>query len=359
MDIKHLELFSGIGGFRQAFRLLERDFAVPFSSVGFSEIDKSAAISYNANFDTSKEIEMGDIVSFVQNKKNIESIPNFDLLTGGFPCQSFSMMGKQNGFGDMRGNVFFQIIDIMKVKKPQYILLENVRNIITHNKGETFKTVLSSIEEAGYPYVYYDVFNSADFGLAQKRNRVYVFASKTKMDNFEFNKEIVKRHFDAIKNTTSLLQHENTLEILEKEVDSKYYLSEIIKPTILSNGTKKFVSKSEINQLIAKPLTATMVKMHRACQDNYYSYEFINSDNPVEYTNIHFSKEELAKHKIRKITPKEAFLLQGFNEEFFAKAESVGTSNAQLYKQAGNAVSVNTVYAITHYLLTALGILGR
>ena len=138
--------------------------------------------------------------------------------------------------------------------------------------------------------------------------------------------------------------------MLEKNVEEKYYLSEKLKPTILSNGTKGFKSNSEINQLIARPLTATMVKMHRACQDNYYSDEFLKSINPIKYLDNNFSKEEESKHKIRKITPLEALKLQGFDDDFFFKAQLAGVSNHQLYKQAGNAVSVNTVYFILHTL---------
>src|SRR5690606_632631 len=139
-----------------------------------------------------------------------------------------------------------------------------------------------------------------------------------------------------------------TLDVLGKEVEEKYYLSETLKPTILSNGSKNFKSKSEINQLVARPLTATMVKMHRACQDNYFSHEFLNAENPLEYLKTEYSKEEQAKHRIRKLTPHEAFLLQGFNGSFVSNAMNEGVSNHQLYKQAGNAVSVNTVYAVLH-----------
>ena len=106
--------------------------------------------------------------------------------------------------------------------------------------------------------------------------------------------------------------------------------------------------------MIAKPLTATMVKMHRACQDNYFSDGFINSDNPEEYLKIEYTKEELCKQRIRKITPKEAFMLQGFDENFFEKVWNSGNSNTQLYKQAGNAISVNTVYAVMYYLFCHL-----
>jgi len=350
MVMKHLELFSGIGGFRQAFNLLEKDFGFKTQTIGFSEIDTNATQTYKANFDTKNEIEIGDIVAFVHDRKRLSELPNFEILTGGFPCQAFSMMGKQKGFNDLRGNVFFQIIDIIKLKKPSIILLENVRNIMSHNKGETFETVIAAIKSAGYPNIYHDVFNSVDFGLAQKRNRVFILATKQKI-NFPFDSKIIKNNFEQIANKTSLLKQKTVLDVLDKNVDRKFYLSSILKPTILSNGSKGFNSKSEINQIYARPLTATMVKMHRACQDNYYSDDFIKSSDPIKYLEKQFTKEELAKHEIRKITPKEAFLLQGFNADFFTKSEKSGVSNHQLYKQAGNAVSVNTVYAILHYLL--------
>lgn len=349
MDLKHLELFSGIGGFRQAFELLYKDFGFKSIPIGFSEIDDNATKSYKANFDTSKEIEMGDIVAFVNNKEKLKSLPNFDIISGGFPCQSFSMMGQQKGFKDLRGNVFFQIIDIIEEKNPKFILLENVRNLKTHDKGQTFKTILEFLKKSGYPYIYNDVFNTADFGLAQTRNRVYIFASNEPLPkDFVFNAVSVKKIFNNIVNKLSILKQKNVLDVLEKDVDEKFFLSEILKPTILSDGTKNFKSKSEINQMIARPLTATMVKMHRACQDNYFSQDFIL--DLVEYNKHIYTKEQLAKKKIRKITPKEAFLFQGFNEDFFNKSQSVGISNHQLYKQAGNAVSVNVVYAILYYL---------
>jgi DNA (cytosine-5)-methyltransferase 1 len=358
MPVKHLELFSGIGGFRYAMDLLHRDFDVRFDNIGFSELEANAINTYKSNYSTESEFEIGDIVSFANTKSAMKSLPSFDLLTGGFPCQAFSMMGKQKGFDDLRGNVFFKILEIVKIKKPNFILLENVKNILTHNKKETFKTILNAIKDAGYKYIYYDVFNSNNFALAQTRNRVFVFASRTKMpDGFVFSSESVATSFMGIVNKSSVLKHKYTYEVLEKKVEKKYYLSEIIKPTILSNGTKNFRSKSDIDQLIARPLTATMAKMHRACQDNYFSDDYIQSADPLEYAQKQFSKEELAKKNIRRITPKEAFNLQGFSDEFYHKAKSAMTSDSQLYKQAGNAVSVNTVYAILHYLFVEMCIL--
>jgi DNA (cytosine-5)-methyltransferase 1 len=360
MSINHLELFSGIGGFRYAMDLLCRDFGISSETVGFSELETNAINTYKYNFDTKEEIEIGDIVSFVNVKGNISSMPDFNFVTGGFPCQAFSMMGKQMGFDDIRGNVFFKIMEIVIKKRPSFILLENVKNILTHNKGKTLETIFGAINKAGYKYIYYDVFNSSEFALAQNRNRVYIFASNVKMnDDFAFESKRVKEAFERIVEKTSLMKQKYTYEVLEKEVDKKYYLSEIIKPTILSDGTKNFKSNSAIDQLIARPLTATMAKMHRACQDNYFSDDYILSENPIEYASKKFTKAELAKKRIRRITPKEAFRLQGFCDEFYANATRAMTSDSQLYKQAGNAVSVNTVYAILHYLFVESNIMRR
>lgn len=357
MDINHVELFSGIGGFRQAFDLLAKDTQNEANCIAFSEIDKNATTTYKANFNTKNCIEMGDIVAFVNSEK-LKKLPDFQILTGGFPCQAFSMMGKQEGFNDIRGNVFFQIIKLIKVKKPKYILLENVRNLVSHNHGKTFQTVLEEIKTAGYPYIYYDIFNTNKFGLAQQRRRIFIFASRVELpQNFEFSEKKVLNAFKSLKKT-SLLKQESVLDVLEKNVDKKYYLSDIIKPTILSDGSKNFKSKSSINPIIARPLTATMVKMHRACQDNYFSDEFIHSNDPVAYLKKEFSKSEQLLQHIRRITPKEAFLLQGFSASFFEKAFKAGVSDHQLYKQAGNAVSVNTVYAVLYYLFIKNSLLG-
>lgn len=351
--ITHLELFAGIGGFRRAIDLFGQDAGEKVKCVGFSEIDSYATKTYKANYDITNEVEMGDIVEFTSKNENIRQLPNFILLTGGFPCQSFSMMGKKSGFDDVRGNVFFRIIDILKIKQPPFVLLENVRNLKTHDKGNTFNVVKESLKNVGYEYFYSDVFNTSEFELAHTRNRVYIFASRIPLPlDFKFDAKSVIKHFRSIKNKSTMTQ-KSILDVLDKNVDEKYYLSETLKPTILADGSKNFKSKSDINQLIARPLTATMVKMHRACQDNYYSDGFINSLNPIEYLkNNIFTKEELAKQRIRKLTPKEAFALQGFSHDFVIKAEQEKVSNHQLYKQAGNAVSVNTVYAIIHYLFS-------
>ena len=353
--MKHVELFSGIGGFRQSMNLIQKDFGISFECIAFSEIEKNAIITYKSNFDTHNEIEMGDIVAFNNNENNIKAL-QFDLLTAGFPCQPFSMMGEQQGFDDTRGTMFFEIEKILRVKAEQgekipFVILENVKNLYTHDNGNTFKTIKEHLKKLGYHF-YSSIFNTENFALAQKRNRIIMFATtKDVPQSFDFSAENIRKIFNQnIDAMNSICKQNSVVDVLEKKVADKYYLSEKIKPTILSNGTANFVSNSEINQMIARPLVATMHKMHRACQDNYYSQEFIDAKNKKKYIEKKYSKEEQVKHHIRRLTPEEAFNLQGFPKEFCKKPHELNISDGALYRQAGNAVSVNVIYAILYYI---------
>ena len=349
--MKHVELFAGVGGFRRAMDLITQDLGFLIQTVAYSEIDNNAITTYNANYDTADEVAMGNIVEFVKDARAMKALPRYELLSGGFPCQTFSMMGSQEGFEEERGQMFFRIIDLINARHPRYILLENVKNLMRHDGGNTITVIRRELEGAGY-IVKMDVFNSNDFGLPQKRNRVIIFARRRRLGNFEFGADLVRDAFAQIdREHCSLNFYDSTLDILDRHVEEKFYLSERIKPTLLSDGSSGFRSNSEIDQLVARPLTATMHKMHRACQDNYYSDMFIQSngeDRPSE----RMTKEELARIPIRKLTPKEAFMLQGFPNNFAENAGRANVAYGAMYKQAGNAVSVNTIYAVLHYLIT-------
>lgn len=349
--MNHVELFAGVGGFRRAMDLISQDLGFLIQTVAYSEIDKNAITTYNANYDTTSEVAMGNIVEFVKDARAMKALPSYELLSGGFPCQTFSMMGSQEGFEEERGQMFFRIMDMINARHPRYVLLENVKNLMRHDGGNTIAVIRKELEDAGY-IVKMDVFNSNDFGLPQKRNRAIIFARRRNLGDFEFNADLVRDAFAQIdRNHCSLNFYDSTIDVLDREVEEKYYLSEKIKPTILSNGSAGFKSKSEIDQTVARPLTASMHKMHRACQDNYYSDLFILShgeDRPSE----RMSKDELARISIRKLTPKEAFMLQGFPDNFADNAGNVKVANGAIYKQAGNAVSVNTIYAVLYYLIT-------
>ena len=337
---KGIDLFCGIGGFRLAMN--DNDVECVFSS----DNDKFAQETYKANFG---EVPQGDI-----KKIEAKDIPSFDILTAGFPCQPFSYAGEKQGFNDeIRGTLFFDICRILKYHKPPMVFLENVKGLKSHEGGKTLNIILEKLHELGY-YPHWKILSSLDYGLPQKRNRVLVFARKAKYGDFDFSYETVKRHFDSLNpHDLSICQYNTVIDVLAQEVEGKYYLSDRIKPTILSNGSGNFVSNSDIDQMVARPLTASMHKMHRACQDNYYSDIFIHSHGeyrPSDY----MTKEELAVIPIRKLTPKEAFMLQGFPRDFALNAQRAGVANGSLYKQAGNAVSVNTIYAILHYLIHSM-----
>lgn len=308
--MKVLSLFSGIGGLDSGFE------KAGFNVVWANDFDKYAVETYRANY--TNEIVLGDI-----NEIRLDSLPPFDVLIGGFPCQPFSMMGSELGFEDARGTLFFRIAEIVKYKiaqneKPKVIVLENVRTLKTHDKGRTFK-VIKNILENDLDYKVYDsVLNSADYGIPQTRNRTYIVCFSNSEADFVFPKPV------PLKLTLQ--------DLLEHDVEEKYYLSERIIPTILSNGTGGYQAKSEIDLKIARPLCATMAKMHRACQDNYVTQ----------------------KGRIRKLTPRECARLQGFSDDFV-----IPVSNAQAYKQFGNAVTVNVAEAVALSIKNELVRLGE
>ena len=163
MAIRFFDMFAGIGGFRSGLEVVGG-----YECVGYCEIDKYARRAYEAIYDTKGELYFDDARTIEPDK-----LPDIDLICGGFPCQSFSIAGKRGGFSDARGTLFFEIIRIASVKRPSYLLLENVPGLLSHDGGRTFATILSALSELGY-HVTWQVLNSADFGVAQSRKRVFI-----------------------------------------------------------------------------------------------------------------------------------------------------------------------------------------
>ena len=163
MAIKFFDMFAGIGGFRSGLEAIGG-----FECVGYCEIDKYAKQAYEAMYDTGGELYFDDARKIVP-----EQLPDFDLLVGGFPCQSFSIAGARKGFSDTRGTLFFEIARIATVKKPKYLFLENVPGLLNHDSGRTFETIIHTLDELGYD-VCWQVLNSKNFGVPQSRNRVFI-----------------------------------------------------------------------------------------------------------------------------------------------------------------------------------------
>ena len=234
-----VSLFSGIGGLDLGFEY------AGFNIVWANDFDKYAVMTYKEN--VNDRIKMGDI----RILKN--DIPKHDVLIGGFPCQPFSTLGKQEGFKDEnRGNLFFEIADIIEKNRPKMVVLENVKNLLNHDSGKTFTTIKDVLKKNRYD-VFYSILNSKDFGVPQQRNRIFIVA--VNQDYFDGKTFVYPKPIKL---------NIVTQDLLDTKVDKKYFLTKKISKTILGVGTKGYMVKPTIDKTISKTLCATMHKMHRA-----------------------------------------------------------------------------------------------
>jgi len=311
--LKTIDLFAGIGGIRMAFD------NAGFKTVFSNDFDKTCKATYDLNFDDPKLL-VEDIW-----KLEIKNLPEFDILLGGFPCQAFSIAGYRKGFEDEtgRGNLFFRIAEILEERKPVAFLLENVKNLKGHDKGKTFKIIKKTLEDLGY-HIKVEVLNSMVHGnIPQNRERIFIvgFLDKTKSESFNFPKPITL--------TT------NFREFTGNEAEDKYYyndkpLYKKIKNDIDSEFTvyqwrRKYVRANKKG--VCPTLTANMGRG--------------GHNVPI-----------IKNHKgIRKLTPKECFLLQGFPTSFKLPKE---ISDSNLYHQAGNSVTVSIIQKIAEKMKEVL-----
>lgn len=304
MEIDTVSLFAGIGGFDLGFT------NAGFKIIWANDFDKYAIETYKVNI--GDHIKLGDI------REIVNEVPMHKVLIAGFPCQPFSSLGKQQGFKDERGTLFFTVKEIVKKCGTEVVVLENVKNIVNHDKGETLKRIIRELEEINFT-CYYKVLNSADFGVPQRRNRMFLVAFR----NDCYNKKI----FEFPEGDKLDIK---TQDLLDESVGREYFLSPKICQTILHYDKLKYSGVPTIDLEISKTLTATMHKMHRACQDNYLTDDL--NWMAIDQTN---------KTNIRKLTPNECRKLQGFPSDW-----KQVVSDCQAYKQFGNAVTVNVTYAV-------------
>jgi DNA (cytosine-5)-methyltransferase 1 len=299
-EIKFIDLFCGIGGFRQAMdeACLENNL-IP-NCVFSSDIDVACRYSYLENYG---EFPFGDIT-----KINEKDIPDHDILYAGFPCQPFSIIGQRKGFEDTRGTLFFDIARILKEKQPKAFVLENVKQLVGHNKGRTLKVIIIALRELGY-HVQYAVLNALDYGLPQKRERVIIVGHRQPI---VFSFPSPKRPFKPLS------------EILEQNVDEKHYVSDYI----LEKRKNKHKSAYKLSI------------WHENKSGNICSYPYscaLRSGASYNY---------LLVNGERRLTPREMFRLQGFPDSY-----KIVVNDSQARRQAGNAVPVNLVKAVILKLL--------
>lgn len=311
-QLKFIDLFAGIGGMRIAF---ERAGA---SCVFTCEIDPYAMETYKSNFTVGQEDFSSDIT-----KLKSKSVPNHDIMIAGFPCQPYSIAGLRKGLLDDRGKVFNDILRILKDKKPSAFLLENVKGIVAHENGETFKYLLSRLEKLGYNLTFSTLNTATHANLPQNRERVFIvgFRDKNCLTNFKFPEKIA---LDV-----------KVSDLLEKKVPLKYYYDSRF--DCFTQLKKAMTSRGRVYQWRRQ-----------------YVRENKSGLCPTLTANMggggHNVPLILDKKGIRKITPRECARLQGFPDDFILPS----ISDSRLYHQFGNSVSVPLISRLAHNIVTAL-----
>lgn len=309
--MKFLDLFAGIGGFRLGME------SAGHECIGFCEIDKFARTSYKAIHDTTGEVEMHDITTI--SDEFIWGIGSVDVICGGFPCQAFSIAGKRKGFEDTRGTLFFEIARFASILRPRYLFLENVKGLLNHEGGATFETILRALDELGYD-VEWQVFNSKDY-IPQNRERVFIIGhlrgerTRKVFPIERKNGTIVKNNIKPINNS------KKTRELLNFDSTNRFYDVNGISPCLNTmQGGDREPKIAVVGNVIANTL--------------------LTGEEKAVVTNNFI---------IRKLTPRECWRLQGFPDWAFDKAKEVN-SDSQLYKQAGNSVTVPVIADIASRL---------
>jgi DNA (cytosine-5)-methyltransferase 1 len=291
--LKHVDFCCGSGGFSLAF-------SGKVKTVFANDFSKASKKIFEKNFESF--FQLADIHNI-----DAQDIPSFDILTAGFPCQPFSIAGNQNGFQDDRSQVFWKLVEIIDYHKPRYFILENVKNLISHDKGRTFDIIKKAIGEIGYFFKYQVLNTKIVTGIPQNRERIYIVA---------FNNEDECKRFAFPDNPQTLQSIQN---FLDEVVPDKYYYSEKLKiwPLLKEQMTEEYC--------IYQYRRYYLRKSGQVCPT-------LTANMGTGGHNVPLIKDS---HGIRKLTPRECFRLQGFSEEYL-----LDDSDSKLYSLAGNAITV-------------------
>ena len=360
-------LFSGIGAAEHALQRLNLKTKIVFAG----DIDKHVKASYFANYDLKSSAWHDDIQDF--DATNYRG--KVDLVVGGSPCQSFSLVGKRAGLEDTRGTLFYHFARVIDECRPKVFIYENVRGLLNHDQGRTWKVVQDVFADLGYS-INHSMLNSRHYGIPQNRERIFVVGFKKPKTEFSFPEPVPlqltmsdlledttesryflkskgikfvtssknrSKRYTQINGSIALCQKANqqynwhgdfvyvNADSSEKiefdefvfsvaDIEEKYFLSEKVKKYVLTPGTKSFKTSTTTDLPIARPLLQSMHKMHRAGVDNYVTYP---------------------KGRIRKLTPRECLRLMGFRDSF-----EIAVSDTQMYRQAGNSIVVDVLIAL-------------
>lgn len=315
-NLTFMDFCSGIGGGRLGLELNG------MKCVGHSEIDPNPDLTYQLFFNDKSNL--GDLTQL-----NIAQLPDFDVMLAGFPCQTFSIVGKREGFEDDRGQIIYHLVDILTWKNVPFFILENVKGLVNHNNGKTLQSILTLLENAGYD-VYYKVLDSQFYGVPQMRERVYFVGIRKDIKHQPYQ-------FPEIENSPGI---ENYLN------DERDYEFDIENPTFQKYLNNKYnLGKHNLKDCLANDYTVIDWR-----QSDFRAYE---KKSPTLRTGRHgilYSKNG----KLRKLSGYEALLLQGFPKELAQKVIEYKLPDSKILSQAGNAMTVTVIQKLAYQLLKAL-----
>ena len=319
--LRFVDLFAGIGGIRLGFEQVFPDGETVF----VSEQDFKAQETYRANFST-PEVFAGDIM-----KVDVGDVPDFDVCLAGFPCQAFSIAGKRQGFNDSyrgrsRGTLFAEVIRFCEAKQPKVIFCENVKGLVTHDRGNTLRVIVGAFEEIGYK-VHFEVLNSCDFGVPQNRERVFIVCFRQDVDDSGFVFPSGVENGCVIRDVLD-----------DAPVDAKYYLSDVYLETLREHRRKQEAKGNGFGYVV-RDLDGVAGAL--VCGGMGRERNLIVDSRPHSLVPTTRIKGVVNREDVRKLTPREWARLQGFPEGFV-----LPVPDTQLYRQLGNSVTVPVVAAV-------------
>lgn len=311
--VKVASMFAGMGGICHAFTLAGAQV------VWANELDKHACITYRLNF--------GDSYLVEQDIRTVDyaSVPDFDILTAGFPCQAFSIAGERKGFEDERGNLFFSVVDMLKAKSPRAFLLENVKGLLTHDKGRTYSRITTELQTLGYT-IKTSILSAHQHGnLPQTRERVFIVGFRNQADAHAFN-------FPG-----QMLLETTIADLINdgKQEDEYYY-------------HPSHPSYDLLNRAITKPYTIYQFRRTYVRENKSDACPTLTANMGTGGHNVPLIRDA---HGIRKLTPQETLQFQGFSSTFKLPE---GMAKSHLYKQIGNSVAIPVVQRIAHKMLNRM-----
>ncbi len=373
--MKFIDFFAGIGGFRLGMEMAGNE------CVGHCEIDKFADKSYMAMHEVKEGEWYADDITRVEPGE----LPEADCYCFGFPCQAFSIAGNRRGFEDTRGTLFFEVMRLAKERKPRILFAENVKGLLNHENGKTFGIIISTMDELGYD-VEWQVLNSKDFGVPQNRERVFIIghlrgtgsrkifpirdsSKKTFKEDCQISKTLTTRNYTACSEGTYINE---CRQIIGGSQGNRVYDPTGISVTLSSQGggqgaktglyaipvltpdrTEKRQNGRRFKENEEPMFTLTGQDRHGVAiyqKPRGYNKGGLHDISPTLSSNSWQENNNLIDgYRIRKLTPKECFRLQGFTDEYFERVRAVN-SDSQLYRQAGNSVTVNVIYEIARRL---------